>query len=213
MAKNISYMVPELLKLALVSSQAADAVHTASTPRSIKIASANKSVADTELVAYLRKLASAVLDSMASNRKEDELSEISSKKSNKSPKKHRDPEKVSELTPGKALALGSALALPSGLAGLALLNKAEDSVDKKMWAIPGVAAATVAAILAAREGSGSRDPSDTATSELKELADAVKVSFLIPELAKDPEFTKVSGDLTLANRHHIASLVNSLLFS
>lgn len=212
MSRVYTSLVPSLYKLALESRQSEDLVLSAKTPRALNKAASQKAVIDAALVENLGKLASSVLDSLAANTKEEDLEHLSGKTKRDKSKKGTSI-KTSGLTPARAMAISAGLSLPAGLAGLALLREADDTVNARMLAIPGVAAATVAAVLAAKNSMDKKASLVGMQTELKELADAVKVSFLIPELAKDPEFTKVSGDLTLANRHHIASLVNSLLFS
>jgi len=207
--RNLKPLVPELYKLALLSSQADIAVGSANTPRSISKAASDKLIIDTKLSDHLRKLSSAVIDSLASNKKKDELEEKIQKDKKKADELKQ--EKKAGLSPARALALSSGLSIPAGLTAMALMNEADDKIDARMAAIPGVAAATVAAILAAKNMSKKEVAEKSAS--IKELSDAIKVSFVIEKLSRDHEFNKVAEDLTVANKRHISALVNDLLFN
>ncbi len=207
--RNLKPLVPELYKLALLSSQADVVVGSANTPRSISKAASEKLIIDTKLAEHLRKLSSAVLDSLASNKKKDELKEKIQENNSKPNESRQD--KTAGISPGRALALSSGLSLPAGLTAMALMNEADDKIDARLAAIPGVAAATVAAILAAKNMS--KKEVAEKSSSIKELSDAIKVSFVIDKLSRDQELNKVAEDLTIANKRHISALVNDLLFN
>jgi|LauGreDrversion4_2_1035121.scaffolds.fasta_scaffold09407_9 hypothetical protein len=208
--KTIQQHIPGLFKLALQSRQAEIAVMGANTPRSITKAASEKLIADTKLVNHLNKLSSAVLESLSSNKDKDELESKLKDMENKKDLDKSKSEKVSGLTPGRALALSAGLSLPVGLTSMALMNEADDKIDARLAALPGVAAATVAAIIAAKN-MGKKEIAESAP-DIKELSDAVKVSFVINNLKKQPEFSKTAGDLDIANKRHIAALVNDILF-
>jgi hypothetical protein len=110
----------------------------------------------------------------------------------------------------KALAIGTGLAVPGAIAANHLMNKASDDLDTKMYAIPGLAAATVGAILAARGMNSSPD-----TEDVNELAKALEAKETI-DLAKHSSVsnTKVSNDLyklARLNTEHIAILIADIL--
>lgn len=204
--KTLQQHVPKLYKLALESRQAEISVLDSKTPRSISKTASEKLIADTKLIEHLNKLSSAVLESLSSNKDKDELEE----KIKKYKKEEEAADKTAGLTPGRALALSAGLSLPAGLTAAALLNEADDKIDARLAAIPGVAAATVAAIMAAKN-MGKKDIVENAEG-LKELSDAIKVSFVVKNLKNSHEFSKVAGDLEIANKRHISALVNDLLF-
>lgn len=204
--KTLQQHVPKLYKLALESRQAEISVLDSKTPRSISKTASEKLIVDTKLIEHLNKLSSAVLESLSSNKDKDELEE----KIKKYKKKEEAADKTAGLTPGRALALSAGLSLPAGLTAAALLNEADDKIDARLAAIPGVAAATVAAIMAAKN-MGKKDIVENAEG-LKELSDAIKVSFVVKNLKNSHEFSKVAGDLEIANKRHISALVNDLLF-
>jgi hypothetical protein len=204
--KTLQQHVPKLYKLALESRQAEISVLDAKTPRSISKTASEKLIADTKLIEHLNKLSSAVLESLSSNKDKDELE----KKIKKYKKKEEAADKTAGLTPSRALALSAGLSLPAGLTAAALLNEADDKIDARIAAIPGVAAATVAAIMAAKN-MGKKDIVKNAEG-LKELSDAIKVSFVVKNLKNSHEFSKVAGELEIANKRHISALVNDLLF-
>lgn len=203
---TLQQYIPQLYKLALESHQAELQVNSAKTPRSITKTSAHKLLIDTKLVDHLNKISSAILESLSSNKDKDALEKkVKSKKD-----KTEEQNKTAGFTPGKALAISAGLSVPAGLTALALMNEAEDKIDARLAALPGVAAATVAAIMAAKN-MGKKDIVENAEG-LKELSDAIKVSFVVKNLKNSHEFSKVAGDLEIANKRHISALVNDLLF-
>lgn len=212
--KTLQQHVPKLYKLALESRQAEISVLDSKTPRSISKTASEKLIADTKLIEHLNKLSSAVLESLSSNKDKDELEQkLKDIKEEEEEEEHgytHSKNKTAGLTPGRALALSAGLSLPAGLTAAALMNEAEDKIDARLAALPGVAAATVAAIMAAKN-MGKKDIVENAEG-LKELSDAIKVSFVVKNLKNSHEFSKVAGDLEIANKRHISALVNDLLF-
>lgn len=157
------------------------------------IASAKHSSA-TELVYAATKLGSMLLESLKNTKNKEQLSK----------QKKEQQDKAAALTPGKALGYGALASIPLGLTANYAIDKASDEMDSKMFAIPGLAAATVGAILAMRNRE-SEMPSKDATElqdalEAKQILDSVKTSSY-------SEYTKMSS----INTEHIANLISEIL--
>jgi len=208
--RSIKAATPELYKLALLSRQAEDRVNGSKTPRSISKAAAFKFAADSQLVSLLDKLASDILNSLSSNKKKDELEEkLEDAKHNEqgNADEHR---KTSSITPRQALLLGAGIAAPSAIAGNMLLNKASDSIDSKMMAIPGLAAATVAAVLAAKNMDKTSSVAFNKTAAV-ELGLALTAKQAISKIASAGQLPEEIDNLKIANHRHIAALVTDIL--
>ena len=160
------------------------------------------------LVEEAIKLGSAILKSLKSNKEGQVLKDRKDKDSgNKNLIKTNS---LSSFSIPKALAIGTGLAVPGAIAANHLMNKASDDLDAKMYAIPGLAAATVGAILAARGMNSSPN-----TEDVNELAKALEAKETI-DLAKHSSVSnvKVSNDLyklARLNTEHIAILIADIL--
>jgi len=157
------------------------------------IASAKHSSA-TELVYAATKLGSMLLESLKNTKSKEELSK----------QKRESQDKAAALTPGKALGYGALASIPLGLTANYAIDKASDEMDSKMFAIPGLAAATVGAILAMRNrdsGGPSKDANELQDAlEARQILDSVKTSSY-------SEYTKMSS----INTEHIANLISEIL--
>ena len=147
------------------------------------VASVKHSVAS-ELVTEVVKVGSMLLESLKNTKAKEKL--------HKKRKKSQD--KAAALTPGKALGYGALASIPLGLTANYAIDKASDEMNAKMYAIPGLAAATVGAILAMRDNN-SKD-----ALEAKQVIDSVKTSSY-------SEYIKISS----INTEHIANLVSNIL--
>ena len=158
-------------------------------------ASAKHSIANT-LVSESIKVGSMLLESLKNTKAKEDLS----KKKYKNPKL----DKSAGLSPGKALGYGALASLPLGLTANYAIDKASDEMDAKMYAIPGLAAATVGAILAMRN----KDVADS-PEKAEELQDALEAKQVLDSVKTSAysEYTKMSS----INTEHIANLISEIL--
>lgn len=158
------------------------------------VASAKHSAA-TELVHEATKLGSMLLESLKNTKSKRMLS----KKEKKEPQ-----DKAAALTPTKALGYGALAAIPLGLTANYAIDKASDEMDSKMYAIPGLAAATVGAILAMKNKS-----SDTSPEQIAELQDALEAKQVLDSVKTSSysDYTKMAS----INTEHIANIISEIL--
>tara|TARA_Y100000592_G_scaffold19371_1_gene29690 strand:- start:10164 stop:10751 length:588 start_codon:yes stop_codon:yes gene_type:complete len=156
------------------------------------VASAKKEVSE-QLVAEATKVGSMLLSNLKAN---------SLKKLLKGKKVPKAVKKAEAINPLKALGYGTLAAVPLGLTANYMVDKASDEMDAKMYAIPGLAAATVGAILAMRNSSKIDD-----LSKAQELQNALKAKEVIDSVVKTSSYTKISH----INTEHIANLISEIL--
>lgn len=163
-----------------------------------------KAEASKELVTQACKLGSAVLKSLKASSDEDKLK--------KKMQKVKEKEKKAGLSIPKALGLGAVATIPAALTANYMVDKASDELDSKMYAIPGLAAATIGAILAAKNMSG-KDVSPEDMLASKELHSALEAKDAIDSVLKNSDVKTASETYKLAalNTEHISVLISSIL--
>lgn len=156
--------------------------------------SSAKHLVASQLVSDTSKLGSMLLESLKNTKAKAMLS-----------KKENPPkEKEAGLSPSKALGYGALASIPLGLTANYAIDKASDEMDAKMYAIPGLAAATVGAILAMRGGDSSANRGDV--SELQDALEAKQVLEAV-KTSSYSEYTKMAA----INTEHIANLISNIL--
>ena len=198
---------PDIIEKARIFKEASAGAQAATTHLTKQAFVLDKADKARDLVDSAVKLGSEVLKSLRTNQHTEAIKDLKKKK------KKRELEKGSSLTSmsiPKALALGTGVAIPGAMAANYLMGKASDDLDAKMYAIPGIAAATVAAILAAKGGIGSFSSDNT-----KELAKALEARGVIDAAisSNDPAEEKSAGLLKISslNTEHVALLITELL--
>ena len=198
---------PDILENALLYKEASAAAQAATTELVKQASVVSKAARARDLVDSAVKLGSAVLKSLRANENTEKILKLKKKKKKKELEKESS---LSSMSIPKALALGTGVAIPGAMAANYLMNKASDDLDAKMYAIPGIAAATVAAVLAAKGGLGNFSSDNT-----KELAKALEAKDVIDRaITNSPEDTgKVAGLLKMSslNTEHVAILITELL--
>lgn len=194
---------PELLKLARDYEYADIQVNNASTHLTKTAFVMEKVASGEKLVDIAVKLGSEVLKSLKAIGLEDELKKVKKKKV-----------KEASISVPKALGLGAVATIPAALAANHFINKASDEIDSKMIAIPGLAAATIAAVLAAKnsglEGTKTTKKEAALVAELHSALESREVI----KTAMDNSSSNVSSDLeklSHLNREHVAILLKSIL--
>ena len=198
----VKAFLPEIVKLSHENMQWLQEQEDASTLlKKASIASTKKEVSE-RLVVEVIKVGSMLLDSLKSNNLKNSLKKYG-------PSKEEDEVKPvtkesQSISPMRALGYGAMAAVPLGLTANYAINKASDEMDSKMYAIPGLAAATVGAILAMRNKHKIDD-----LEKAKELQDAL----LAKEVIGTAEEQKVGSYSKLAhiNSEHIANIISDLL--
>lgn len=207
MNRHIRASLPTLLDLAHRSKYASESVEVATTYFTKKAHLINLDGINCALVEESIKLGSAILKSIEATKQEELIS------SRKNRKRKSDYTKES-MSLGKGLATGAAIAAIPTLAANYTINRAEDKLHKNMLVVPGIAAATVGAILAAKQlsSSGSKPAiSEDIASELENAIEAREV--LDSALASTPS-EEVKQDLlkmSSISTDHIASLIADIL--
>jgi hypothetical protein len=205
MNRHVRAAAPQLLRLAQESKFASASLDLATTHYEKRAYVANLDGINDQLVSHAFKLGSAVLQSLSASKAQDSLEKEKEKPDS-------DLEKKS-MSIGKGLATGAAIAAVPALAANYTLNKASDDLDSKMLAIPGLAAATVGAILAARNLSsgGGNSPSPEQVSELKSAIDARQVVEAAKSVEEDPQLAEELSKMSSISTDHIASLLTEIL--
>jgi methyl coenzyme M reductase beta subunit len=161
-----------------------------------------KAEASRDLVDQACKLGSAVLTSLKASSDEDKLKK----------KMYKAKKKTAGVSIPKALGLGAVATIPAALTANYMVDKASDELDSKMYAIPGLAAATIGAILAAKNMSGKNvSPEDMLAS--KELHSALEAKDAIDSVLKNSDVKTASETYKLAalNTEHVSVLISSIL--
>jgi hypothetical protein len=205
MLRQVRAATPRLMNLALRSKQAAVFVEAASTTFQKKAHVIELDGVNNQLVTEAIKLGSSVMNSLKQNQSKEELED----------KKKRlgeaEREKNNALSIPKALGIGASIAAVPALAANYTLNKASDDLDTKMWAIPGIAAATVGAILAARSGGSPTAIPEEEAEELEKALHAKQVLDSAVESTTDGEISEELAKMSSISTDHIASLLVDLL--
>ena len=206
MNRHVRAATPVLYKLAQKSKYASLSAEMAPTHFVKKAHILELDGVNDKLVNEAIKLGGAVLQSLSANKqseilgKQDEKKQLSDEEDYLSTKE--------SMSIGKALATGAALSAAPALTASYMLNRASDDVDAKMLAIPGLAAATVGAILAARKMTS---PSNTVSSEdVGELEAALKAKTVVDSAMTQVNDSDTQEDLkkkSSISTEHIASLI------
>tara|TARA_Y100000310_G_scaffold204268_1_gene204518 strand:+ start:885 stop:1505 length:621 start_codon:yes stop_codon:yes gene_type:complete len=205
MLRQVRAAAPRLLKLALLSKQASQFVEGASTSFQKRAHVVELDGINHQLVAEAIKLGSGVMGSLKKNQKLKAVEELKGKA------KDGELEKINGLSIPKALGLGAGIAAVPTLAANYTLGKASDEMDSKMWAMPGLAAATVGAILAARSGNATTPASEESVAELENALNAKEVLDSAASGSGDAELTEELAKMSSVSTDHIASLLVELL--
>ena len=225
MLRQVRAAAPLLYNLAYRSKQASDYSDSCTTAFQKKAFVIEQDGVNSQLVSESIKLGQSDMSAIAKNRNVEELQSLS--KDSKDQEELIDilkniDSKVEEESEGrevvampirKALLAGAGIAAVPALAANYTLNKASDDFDSKMWAIPGVAAATVGAILAARAGNNSMSSKDVKTpaKELENAINAREVLDTAIKKASDSETYEELLKMSSISTDHIASLITDLL--
>jgi len=206
MNRHIRASLPTLLDLAHRSKHASESAEVASTYFTKKAHLINLDGINCALVQESIKLGSAILKSIEATKQEEE---ISSKK-----KKKQEAYTKESMSLGKGLATGAAIAAIPALAATYTLNRADDKLHQNMLAIPGIAAATVGAILAAREMSNRGGGPALSGDTVKELENAIEAKEVLDSALSSASSEEVQQDLrkmSSISTDHIASLIADIL--
>ena len=214
MKRVIRAYVPQIHKLALESRQASEYLNGSSTYLQKKAFLFDRAGVNKALVSECVKMGSAVLKSLKTTKAQEKLlldNKTDEEKLESREEEEEGLETLAAINPLKALGIGTALAAPAAVAANYTLNKASDDLDHKLWAIPGLAAATVGAILAARDYSGSTSP--IGSEQTEELESALNAKDVIDSI--DPDSSLASSDdlakLSALNVDHIANILTDIL--
>lgn len=206
MNRHIRASLPTLLDLAHRSKHASESAEVASTYFTKKAHLINLDGINCALVQESIKLGSAILKSIEATKQEEEISSKNKKKQEAYTKE--------SMSLGKGLATGAAIAAIPALAANYTLNRADDKLHQNMLAIPGVAAATVGAILAARQMSNPGDGPAISGDTVKELENAIEAKEVLDSALSSTTSEEVHQDLrkmSSISTDHIASLIADIL--
>ena len=206
MNRHIRASLPTLLDLAHRSKYASQSVDAASTHFTKRAHLINLDGINNALVEESIKLGSAILKSIEATKQEDELS-VDKDKNPKSQTKEG-------MSLGKGLLTGAAVAAVPAIAANYTLSRANDSLQDNMMAIPGLAAATVGAILAARQLASTGPALPVAKDTVSELENALEAKQVVDSaMAGDPpdEVKSELQKMSSISTDHIASLIASIL--
>lgn len=212
MNRHVKAQAPILYKLAQQSRYASHSVEASTTLFTKKANVVNLDGINHLLVSEAIKLGSAVLQSISATAEEDQLS----KQKNSIELEDRDKEGGFDIK--RSLITGAALSAVPVLAANYTLNKANEDLDAKMMAIPGLAAATVGAILAAKkysEGNNYSPSISPSTSGLaSELESALNAKEVVDSAIESSDDSEISEDLqkmSSISTEHIAYLISEIL--
>lgn len=205
MNRHVKAATPLLLKLAQQSKYASISVDSANTYFEKRAHIYNLDSLNQKLVDEAIKLGSAVMQSLQASHAMDKA------------KREKDKEESGEVKESmslpKALATGAAIAAVPALAANYTINRASEDLDSKMLAIPGLAAATVGAILAARNMSSS-SPAKPVSEEAKELETALNAKQVVDSAvanSSDEDLVEELSKVSSISTDHIASLLVDIL--
>ncbi len=212
MNRHVKAQAPILYKLAQQSRYASHSVEASTTLFTKKANVVNLDGINHLLVSEAIKLGSAVLQSISATAEEDQLS----KQKNSIELEDRDKEGGFDIK--RSLITGAALSAVPVLAANYTLNKANEDLDAKMMAIPGLAAATVGAILAAKKYSEGNNYSPSISpstrglaSELESALNAKEVVDSAIESSDDSEISEDLQKMSSISTEHIAYLISEIL--
>ena len=210
MNRHVQASAPKLYRLASRSKIANDSLHAASTLYTKQAHLIDTASRNSELVDEAIKLGSAVLQSVKATKEQEEY--LKSKTTKDSSELQKESMPIHRISPGRALALGAAISAVPALAANYTLNRASEDMDAKMLAIPGLAASTVAAILAARSMANPKSPVPEA--KVRELETALNAKDIVDKsLAseRDQDTIEELSKLSSISTDHIAGLLTEIL--
>lgn len=208
MLRQVRAKAPILYRLAYRSKQASVYADSCPTAFQKKAFVVEQDGVNSQLVSESIKLGQSVMSAIAKNKNVEELENFSEE----SLEEGEEGEKKA-MSMRKALLTGAGIAAVPALAANYTLNKASDDFDSKMWAVPGVAAATVGAILAARAGNNP-DQTKEVVAPAKELENAINAREVLDTAMKQASDSSTYEDLAKMasiSTDHIASLIAELL--
>jgi len=207
MLRQVRAKAPILYKLAYRSKQASTYADSCATSFQKKAFVIELDGVNSQLVSESIKLGQSVMSAIAKNKSVEDLENFSEEVVEK------EEEKKEAMSMRNALLTGAGITAVPALAANYTLNKASDDFDSKMWAIPGVAAATVGAILATRASNNS-SPSKEIESPAKELENAINAKEVLETAmaqADDSDTYEELSKMSSISTDHIASLITDLL--
>jgi hypothetical protein len=217
MLRQVRAKAPLLYKLAYRSKQASDYAHSCTTAFQKKAFVIELDGVNSQLVAESIKLGQSVMSALGKNKDIATLENFSKEIREEIPREaegeNSDGRESLAMPMRSALLTGAGLAAVPAMAANYTLGKASDDFDSKLWAIPGVAAATVGAILAARAGNSS-DPSKEIEVPAKELENAINAREVLVTAMDDTSESDTYEELakmSSISTDHIASLITDLL--
>ena len=209
MLSQVRAATPKLLELTAASRYASAAEASASTHYEKKAHLINLDGVNSQLVEEVMKLGSSVLKSLEAAATQESLAR---KGKERDSSVEYTQEKESSLKLRDALILGGGIAAVPALAANYTINKASEDLDAKMLAIPGIAAATVGAILAARNSAyGDKPLRKELTQELEGAINAKEVIDSALESKANEEVSHELAKMSSVNTDHIAQLVTEIL--
>lgn len=198
MNRHIRASLPTLLDLAHRSKYASQSADVASTHFTKRAHLMNLEGINCALVEESIKLGSAILKSIEATKQEEELKK----------------KKTKEAGLSKGLMTGAAIAAVPALAANYTLNKANDNIQSNMLAIPGIAAATVGAIIAAKQLASSNNSSNIPKDTVSELENAIEAKEVLDSALANTTSEDMKIDLekmSCISTDHIASLIADIL--
>ena len=212
MNRHVQAHTSTLLHLAQQSKYASLSVDASNTVFTKRANMVNLDSINHLLVEEAIKLGSAVLQSISASTDEQALKDSINKLKDK-------PDTVKEsFDLKKSLLTGAALSAVPLAAANYTINKASDDLDSKMLAIPGIAAATVGAILAARNMTNGSNPNVNNSSSTEELATELQAALNAKEVLDSAIENNGSSDISeelqkmsSIGTEHIASLLTEIL--
>lgn len=207
MNRHIRASLPILMDLAYSSKYAYESSEVASTHFTKRAHLVALDGINNSLVEESLKLGSAILKSLQATKQEEYLS---SKKNKKDSKEHTK----EGMSLGRGLLTGAAVAAVPALAANYTLNRANDGLHDNMMAIPGIAAATVGAILAARHLSSPDKDSSVSNDTISELENALEAKQVVDSALSNNPSEELQADLrkmSSISTEHIATIISDIL--
>ena len=208
MNRHIRASLPILMDLAYSSKYAYESSEVASTHFTKRAHLVALDGINNCLVEESLKLGSAILKSIQATKQEEYLS------SEKKKKKDSEEHTKEGMSLGKGLLTGAALAAVPALAANYTLNRANEGLHENMMAIPGIAAATVGAILAARQLSSPDKDSSVSSDTISELENALEAKQVVDSALGNNPSEELLSDLqkmSSISTDHIATIISDIL--
>ena len=140
-----------------------------------------------------------------------DMSSFSEKELEDINKRESDQEEKLSMSLRDGLLTGAAFAAVPALVANYTINRASDDIDAKMIAIPGLAAATVGAILAAKHMNSGKLPSNPPIEELETAINAKQVVDSAIDNTEDSATLSDLEKMSSISTDHIAGLLTDIL--